>query len=127
MMNNKMEYNINRKVWQPLWGYITDSDAIGGQEMFEGCCEKFENDIFQIIPYSWDERYWNNDYNFWHKPSGFKLSWYKYPLRGALSNMEISDEQFVDILYDCVNSLEEGKQYKVLYDVNNWWSKNIDE
>lgn len=112
---NELKFLINRKVWQSLWAYITTGD------MFEGYCEEFENNTFQIKPYSWNEEYWDNKYHFWHKPSGFKLQWYKYPLRGASCNMQITDEQFVDILYDCINSLEEGKKCKLLHDVDKWW------
>ena len=52
-----------------------------------------------------------NTYHFWHKPSDFKIYWYKYALRGAKCNMDITDEQFIDVLYDCLNSLEEGKTF----------------
>lgn len=37
--------------------------------------------------------------------------------------MQITDEQFVDILYDCSNSLEEGKSCKILHDLNYWWDE----
>lgn len=79
----------------------------------------FSNDIFEFRAYSWDDKI--NDYHFYHKPSGFKIEWYKYPLRGANCNMNITDSQFVDILYDCVNSLEKGKSFKVIHDIDDWW------
>ena len=121
MMNDEMEYDINRKVWQPLWEHIMENTPC------DGYCEEFENDIFQVKPFSWNEEYWDNEYHFWHKPSGFKLQWYKYPLRSTLCNLKITDEQFVDILWDCLNSLEEGKNIKFLHSVDDWWNKNIDE
>ena len=110
-----MIYIINRKVWQLLW------DSTLGEAGFGYHGDHFENNTFEYIPYSWNEDVWDNKYNFWHKPSGFKLSWYKYALRGAESNLNITDEQFVDILYDCLNSLEEGKKCKLLHDVYKWW------
>ena len=66
----------------------------------------------------------NNDYHFHHKPSGFKIYWYKYALRGAYCNMDITDSQFVDILYDCSNSLNEilPKVLKIIHDVDKWWN-----
>ena len=57
------------------------------------------NGIFIVRPYSWGEcscddfgRWPNCDCsaswpNFEHLPSGFKMAWYKYPLRGAESNI----------------------------------------
>ncbi len=112
-----MKYDVNRKVWQPLWGYIFENTD------FDGYCIEFENDTFKTIPYCWNDD-WDNEYHFWHKPSGFKLQWYKYPLRGAICNMEITDAQFVDILYDCLNSLEADKDFKVLHSVDRWWCTN---
>jgi hypothetical protein len=38
--------------------------------------------------------------------------------------MDITASQFVDILYDCLNSLEEDKEVKFLHDVNKWWLSN---
>lgn len=107
---------INRKVWQILWssimgdmGYMSDI---------------FENDVFFCRPYSWDDDVWNNSYHFLHKPSGLKLYWYKYPLRDGHCNMDITSGQFVDVLYDCLNSLEEDKDFKVIHDIERWWEKN---
>lgn len=44
--------------------------------------------------------------NFVHKPSGFELSWYKRPLRSAMSNMRVSRRQFRRILDSCLESLQ---------------------
>ena len=35
--------------------------------------------------------------------------------------MEITDNQFVDVLYDCVNSLQDMMPIKVIYDREAWW------
>ena len=85
--------------------------------------EGYENDTFQISPYDWN--YDGDDSerapNFWHKPSGFKLWWYKYPLRSAEANMEISSEQFWHILHDCMNSLHNGRY---VTEIDEWWRNN---
>ena len=107
-----MEYKVNRKVWQVLWSAILPNFGYHDSH--------FENDVFEIKPYRWDDE--KNDYHFYHKPSGFKIEWYKYALRGASCNIEITDEQFVDILYDCKNSLEKGS-VRFLQDVDRWWDK----
>jgi hypothetical protein len=66
----------------------------------------FENDTFILMPYYWGE----DDYicelsNFVHKPSGFKMQWYKYPLRDAYMNKDISFDELVEIMEDCKRSL----------------------
>lgn len=114
MMNDEMKYHINRKVWQVLWDAIMTPHGFGWGD------DDFSNDIFEFRIYHWDDV--KNDYHFHHKPSGFKIEWYKYPLRGAYCNMDITDSQFVDILNDCINSLQENKKVKIYHDVDDWWS-----
>lgn len=109
---------IDRKVWQPLWSYIFEDTSV-----LEGYCEPFENDTFKVRPYSWDDDYHDNSYHFWHKPSNIKIQWYKYPLRGSICNKNITADQFVDVLYDCRNSLETGS-IKIIHDVDRWWDSN---
>tara|TARA_Y100000034_G_scaffold70314_1_gene84831 strand:- start:1284 stop:1529 length:246 start_codon:yes stop_codon:yes gene_type:complete len=36
--------------------------------------------------------------NFEHIPSGFKMSWYKYPLRAAEANQDLSFVEFMRVL-----------------------------
>ena len=49
------------------------------------------------------------------------IQWYKYPLRGAMCNIEITDSQFVDILNDCINSLQTNEKVRIFYEVDDWW------
>lgn len=73
-----------------------------------------ENDTFKYIPF---------DYNidggddetcrplFIHKKTGFKMYWYKYPLRYAYCNKENVTSDFLkEIVEDCVKSLPKEKQ-----------------
>ena len=96
-----------RDVNQELWMYIMEERYNGEYA--------FENHVFQIKPYSWGEE--PNDWHFHHKPSGLKVYWYKYPLRGAMSNMSITHEQFRAVLYDCMNSVHPHS--KVM--ITPWW------
>ena len=70
---------------------------------------EYENDTFIIRAY-----YWGDDEdkaalpNFVYKPTGLEISWYKYPMRDAYSNQDISIEQFVEILADCERSMKEA-------------------
>ena len=43
--------------------------------------------------------------NFWHKPSGFKVWWYKHIGRGMETNREISQEEWMVIFWSCRASL----------------------
>ena len=118
---------FERQVNETLWYAIM-------LELYQG--EKyFENDIFIVRPYCWedidtvvervDDKYiHDNSWHFYHKPSGFKLSWYKYPLRSVDANMNISHEQFYAILKDCMNSVPEhnGKHAKFVDKTfEKWW------
>jgi hypothetical protein len=40
--------------------------------------------------------------------------------------MNITDSQFVDILHDCLNSLQVGNDIKFIYDVDKWWDTEVE-
>lgn len=107
----KCIYEFEREVNQVLW-----EKFFTGKHDYGRDGNDFENDTFIARSYDWSDED-RNDWHFLHKPSGFKLQWYKYPLRSPQVNMEISHEQFLDILKDCFNSLHEN----VKYDLNKWW------
>lgn len=69
----------------------------------------FETGTFILRPYYWGE---DEDIaalpNFVYKPTGLEISWYKYPMRDAYSNQDVSIETFVEILADCERSMKEG-------------------
>ena len=44
--------------------------------------------------------------NFWYKPTNLKIYWYKYPMRSAGANQEITTEYLEAVLEDCKNSLK---------------------
>lgn len=108
------KYGFEREVNEVLW-YTVFPETFGDNN--------FENDTFKIKPYSWNDDD-ENDCHFCHKSSGFKLCWYKYPLRSPMANMEITHEQFLAILRDCHNSLKKG----FYYGIEPWWeSENESE
>lgn len=43
--------------------------------------------------------------NFQHKPSGYSLKWYKYPLRDAYASEDLNLKQFSALIDNCVASL----------------------
>lgn len=81
----------------------------------------FENDVFKMRRFSWDdcdcmEQVERDEEppadcdvcgpNFVHKPSGYKLWWYKYPFRGAEHNRDYNSAEFEQIVLDCDRSLD---------------------
>jgi len=103
-------FNIERMVNQTLWFAIM-TDPYQGDNYFE-------NDTFAIKPYSWSDDD-INDWHFYHKPSGLKLQWYKYPLRGVMSNIDITHEQFYAVLKDCMNSVASNNFKDATF--IEWW------
>ena len=101
-------YVMEREVNQIIWSHFMRGDV--------GHYEKFENDTFIVKPYDWSDND-DNAWHFYHKPSGLKVQWYKYPLRSPYSNMEITHEQWRDVLVDCYNSTH----HLIEYDYDAWW------
>ena len=107
-----MKYEFERKVNQVIWASVFNDPTL---DYFRE--NGYENSTFEVKPYNWNDEE-ENDYHFWHKPSGFKLQWYKYPLRSPMVNMEITHEQFLDVLRDCHNSVHKN----CWYSVDEWWN-----
>ena len=122
MKSDKCDIPFERSTNEVLWNYTMvlkskweDTLGMNGND--------YENDTFMVRSYDWgldDEANKRNEYHFWHKPSGFKLQWYKYPLRDPYVNMDITHEQFLDILRDCTNSIHPNFTYAI----NEWWKDN---
>lgn len=109
-----MERCVNQTVWFRFMDEIMNES------------EKFSNrildsDIFTLKPYDWSDED-DNEWHFYHKPSGLKIQWYKYPLRSPTANMTISHEQFYAVVVDCYNTYWTNK--KVIYSyglAGKWW------
>ena len=121
--HSRGEFRVPRE-WQDKF-----FDLVDAIDPNDGCyCQNYENDIFLTM------RYWWGDCdcglgtdieplahlsacsllkpNFLYKPTGYEISWYKYPLRDSWSNFQITLEQFEDIIAKCVESVR--KDEKVL-------------
>ena len=103
--NSRGNYVINRDIWQSIF-----------EQLYDICEDDFENETFILRPYYWgDDEAEKEKPNFVYKPTGFNISWYKYPMRDAYASDDITDETFIAIVKDCVSSLslpyiEEGKE-----------------
>ena len=120
--SDKCDIPFERSTNEVLWNYTMILKSKGKDTLgMNG--NDYENDTFMVRSYDWgldDEADKRNEYHFWHKPSGFKLQWYKYPLRDPYVNMNISHEQFLDVLRDCTNSIHPN----FTYEINEWWKDN---
>lgn len=109
----EMERSVNETLWYAImkWEPENHDGAVYG----DNPDHTFENDTFAVRAYDWEEE--NNNWHFWHKPSGLKIEWYKYPLRSPMSNKEITHEQFYAVLHDCINSVHPH----VTVQIKEWW------
>ena len=122
MKSDKCDIPFERSTNEVLWNYTMVLKS-KWEDILGNNGHDYENDTFMVRSYDWgldDEANTRNEYHFWHKPSGFKLQWYKYPLRDPYVNMDISHEQFLDILRDCINSIHPNFTYAI----NEWWKDN---
>ena len=115
--DNSIEYNVDTENSETFEELNVDKNIISNETVENDDLILNENEIFEVKSYDWNEED-SNDYHFYHKPSGLKVCWYKYPLRSPMSNMkDITHEQFLAVLRDCWNSMKTG----IYYDVDSWW------
>jgi hypothetical protein len=89
------------------YGYPTDRNREMADERTN---TSFENDTFLIRPYYWGEEEEIQDLpNFVYKPDNITIDWYKYPMRDAYCNQNISIKRFKEILKACLASVQESK------------------
>lgn len=82
-----------------------DGHAIRG-DGFDASYE-WENDTFIVRAYYWGEDEAKAELpNFVYKPTGLEINWYKYPMRDAYSNQDVSVEDFKQILVKCAESMK---------------------
>ena len=95
----KFQREVNQELFFQVLGTV-----------YEELEDKFsiENDTFYMQMYNWQDEE-DEKPNFYHKPSGLKLWWYKYPMRATACNMKITCEQFLTVLYDCRNSFKKWR------------------
>lgn len=108
--NSRGDFPIdNRRQYETSLYFL---DGINNIDVAYG---KFKNDTFEINPYCWCGNTFceqcgdNHKPNFKHYKSGLEIWWYKYPLRDAYMNIDISPNEFKLIIVDCVESLKENE------------------
>jgi hypothetical protein len=88
-----------------------------GEDWWHGCAvrctcdyeQRYDEVMAQYVKEFGHEGHWPEcplvKPNFYHKPSGFSLMWYKYPLRSSFANQEITLVEFSKIIDDCIEGL----------------------
>ena len=111
--NSRGQYPIERHPMQEIfWEYF--EDAFDYHCFVEGYDSNerggYENDIFLINPYYWgDDEDIAAEPNFVYKPEGIEIQWYKYALRDAYCNIELTKEKAREIFEKCRRSMDEQR------------------
>ncbi len=115
-------YMVDREMSQPLFAEFFERyglDSYGNPDMqsplsgtgrMEGKAHiSAETDVFFIHPYYWgDDEAAADMPNFLYKPEDIEIRWYKYPMRGAYSNVKLSKEKLKQILHECRKSIRKA-------------------
>ena len=95
------KHRISRGRWQEIFGEL-DKEVCGWSR------SPRENDTFYYKSEA-EDTIWDKDGNyqpnFIYKPTGFKMCWYKYPLRSCYANRDINFDGFSKMIDACVESL----------------------
>ena len=104
--HSRGKYPVERDLCEPLMTPLWDALPFPSPD----CIEEYETDVFVVRPYYWgDKEEMARLPNFLHKPTGFELRWYKYPLRDAYVNQKIPLHKFRMIIDECVASIKKQK------------------
>lgn len=86
------------------------------RETYPDCIKDgvFENDVFIVRPYYYgmDEKIAALP-NFEYKPDGLKICWYKYMMRDAYSNKELTVDYIKEVFNNIKNSLPKLQDIKI--------------
>ena len=123
-------YEVERGKLQDVFHEYLREMGFDGYGYREGSEEfVFENDVFRLQPYWWgdcvcehgeEDLHEDDCYevtpNFTFKPTGFEMSWYKYPLRGAYATEPVTLRGLVKMMERCLESVrpataEEGRHH----------------
>jgi len=112
--HSRGEYPVERftAIMEPLLE-IVRSVAPDRDECSLGYGVEFENDVFEMHPYCWcgeedcKQCGTMEQVNFRFKPDDVEITWYKYMLRDAYSNAQITPEIMRAIADKCLESLQE--------------------
>lgn len=79
-----------------------------------GYGKHYENAVFYMHPYCWcggdacPQCGTGEQFNFFHKPSGLGIRWYKYPFRDSYMTHDTTKHEFASIVLECVLSIKQA-------------------
>ena len=86
--------------------YSEESTLVKENPEYRPHLHYFDNGVFMLNPYYWGDA---DDLaemcNFKYYPTNYELCWYKYPLRDAWANKELTFDDFCDLIDKCRESL----------------------
>lgn len=95
--------NFLIKIGADAYGH-PDNFKIFGLRNSDELAEFYDNDIFVMRPYYWgDDEALMVKPNFEFKPKHITISWYKYPMRDAYCNQDLTLDEFDTMLAECVD------------------------
>ena len=117
--NSRGEYPVDREMAQPLFSRFLEKleiDPYGIPDKDSTIADtgntkgevyiSVETDVFYIHPYYWGEdKKAKETPNFFYKPEGIEIHWYKYPMRDAYCNTDLTREKLQEILEKCAESI----------------------
>lgn len=90
-----------------IYGDNCKNETIKNNLDYHSHIHYFDNDVFMVNPYYWGDSADLADIpNFIYYPENIEIKWYKYPLRDAWINKQITFEEFYNILNKCKESLK---------------------
>ena len=121
--HSRGECEVSRGLQDLFCGFLESMgfDGYGFRKDHDGFV--FENDVFRIHPYWWNECQcpgWDSDEgaskhlpdcfqespNFTFKPTGLTISWYKYPFRDSYSSEPLDARKLARVMEACAASLD---------------------
>lgn len=88
-----------------IGSYLEDKRITwGNPTMNTGC--GYENDVFYISAYDWNDDGSEPMPNFWYKPLNFQVEWYKHLNRGTFSNRPVSFDEAYEMFQAVIASLQ---------------------
>lgn len=105
-LSGKLKVPVEIEILKPSEDDIKIESKIIYYPLKEDTHMYFENDTFILRPYYWgDSPELMAKPNFVYKPENIIINWYKFPLRDAYINENISFEKFEEIVRECKRSV----------------------
>lgn len=115
---NKRKFQVDRSL-QNIFCHLV---LVGDMDGYGYCTDEnkkhrnirggYENETFAINPFWWgedDNLKEVNKPNFLYKPTGLEIEWYKYPLRSAYMNQNLSRDELILVFAKCYESINKDK------------------